>query len=76
MSNLEAFLEDTKIALDNGFGKTESILRMFNALHVILKLHKAKPDEWNKSLICKECSDLVDVNYPCPTIEAIERELG
>ena len=76
MSNLQAFLEDTKIALDNGFGKTESILRMFNALHVVMELHKPHNEHPRQCSGCEVGDPWYWNNYPCPTIQAIERELG
>ena len=76
MSKLQAFLDDTKVALDNGFGKTENIFRMFNALHAVLQLHQEYTTA-EGSKFCVICTRTEDSwEYPCETIQAIERELG
>ena len=47
------------------------------ALRAVVELHKPY-DDGNK-LICQECANLIDPwdenCYPCPTIQAIEKEL-
>ncbi len=46
-----------------------------NALRAVVELHK--PLELISSSMCLECSsDEQTVAYPCPTIQAIEKELG
>ncbi len=48
------------------------------ALRAVVELHKPftpmKPDE----VLCSQCStgSTYEVAYPCPTIQAIEKELG
>ncbi len=50
----------------------------YTALRAVVELHKP----WNNGDkdICQECANLIDPwsenCYPCPTIQAIEKELG
>lgn len=78
MTSLKEFLEDTKIAIDNGFGKQETIFRMFNALYATMELHK--PNEYGNCLGCPTHGEFacgLDNEWKhCPTIRAIEAELG
>jgi hypothetical protein len=50
----------------------------FNALRAVVELHKPYND--GNKLICQACALLIDPwgenCYPCPTIQAIEKELG
>ena len=54
----------------------------FNALRAVVELHK--PFGWNSNnlhLCCIACADfddgdVVPAAYPCPTIQAIEKELA
>ena len=52
------------------------------ALRAVVELHKpTEPDiyleEDEKYLICNVCMEFdEEVKYPCPTIQAIEKELG
>ena len=44
------------------------------ALRAVVELHKPKTGEfedYNPNALCEECID----DYPCPTIQAIEKEL-
>ena len=46
---------------------------VFNkALRAVVELHKPELD----GLICGECTASESEWYPCPTIQAIEKELG
>ena len=72
MTSLKEFLEDTQIAIDNGFGKKETILRMFNALYATMELHKPEVQEHGEYEKCWNCN----LVYPCPTVYRIEAELG
>lgn len=49
-----------------------------NALHAVVKLHKPGSYEYFPGDICETCTLDIDyfIIYPCPTIEAIEKELG
>ena len=50
----------------------------WNALRAVVELHKPRASvapEYPKGFtVGKDCS-MCDMNYPCPTIQAIEREL-
>jgi hypothetical protein len=56
----------------------ELIEKLRNALRAVVELHKP----WNNGDkdICQECANLIDPwdenCYPCPTIQAIEKELA
>ena len=56
---------------------TDGRAQYFNALRAVVELHKP----WNNGDkdICQECANLIDPwsenCYPCPTIQAIEKEL-
>ena len=55
----------------------ESSDRNSNALRAVVELHKPKlriTYEGEKEYICT-CSTPVFIYYPCPTIQAIEKEL-
>jgi hypothetical protein len=56
-------------------GKNESYQQRLNlmaqALYAALELHKPFED----SPYCQHCC-LMDLEYPCPTIQAIEKELA
>jgi len=65
----------------NEVGQTD-IQAAFSALRAVVELHK--PFGWNSNnlhLCCIACADfddgdVVPASYPCPTIQAIEKELG
>ena len=49
------------------------------ALHAVMELHKPTALSWSdetKEYYCGTCDDMVWVPYPCPTIQAIEKELA
>lgn len=82
MTTLKDFLEDTYTALENGFGKKENILRMFNALLTVQEAHTPSKDEVPR---CSRCVDatlengkpiIVSSLYPCEIIKNIEQELN
>lgn len=56
-----------------------SLLRKnMKAIDAIFELHKSINDDWfnTDGMICKECTrEEYTVVYPCPTIEAIKKEL-
>lgn len=81
MTTLKDFLEDTYTALENGFGKKENILRMFNALYEVWEAHKPSEEDIPR---CPRCVDatiedgipkIVMSIYPCEIIKSIEKEL-
>jgi hypothetical protein len=54
----------------------DGIYELYNALRAVVELHKPHPiPDWvptNEEFICEGCAR----TYPCPTIQAIEKELG
>jgi hypothetical protein len=49
------------------------------ALRAVVELHKPIQDDWfgTDGMICKECTrEEYTISYPCPTIQAIEKELN
>ena len=51
----------------------------FNALRAVVELHKPYETPDYDVITCDHCGQLnsaEDVPYPCPTIQAIEKELG
>ena len=51
--------------------------RVARSLRAVVKLHKQKGYEYFEKDICDACSYDLDyfIFYPCPTIQAIEKEL-
>jgi hypothetical protein len=50
-----------------------------NVLRAVVELHKPFGNSWNNVLNCRQCKSTEDEyneNYPCPTIQAIEKELA
>jgi len=53
-----------------------------DALRAIVELHKPDGNSncayCNKRFACKKCGSRLEsyISYPCPTIQAIEKELG
>jgi hypothetical protein len=48
------------------------------ALLAVVELHKPYPSKPHKPegvLLCRECTDYSTANWPCSTIQAIEKEL-
>ena len=62
-------MDDIDVAISNGFGSAKVFLGCIKAVRSIIELHK--PIEVKDILLCK-CEPVV---YPCPTIQAIEKEL-
>ena len=50
----------------------EPNLNFESALRAVVELHKSNDD----GLTCNECTASETEWYPCPTIQAIEKELG
>ncbi len=50
-----------------------------NALRAVVELHKPVKDEWIDYVTCSACrvadDDYYSPEYPCSTIQAIEKEL-
>jgi hypothetical protein len=49
-----------------------------NALRAVVELHKPWLGTMTSKLYCTHCENVTDssIEYPCPTIQAIEKELG
>jgi len=47
-------------------------IKYLNTLRAVVELHKPRPNSISTDLECSECR----VDYPCPTIQAIEKELS
>ena len=50
-----------------------------DALRAVVELHKPYPSKPHKPdgvLLCTECTDYSTANWPCATIQAIEKELA
>ena len=47
-----------------------------SALRAVLELHKPREGYFEKGIMCEACgSQDYEMPYPCPTIQAIEKEL-
>ena len=46
-----------------------------DALHAVVELHKPKQRCWDATCYCKDMCSKCRVDYPCETIQAIEKEL-
>ena len=47
----------------------------YKALRAVVELHKPQPTTIPSDPKCDACSGLDWADYPCPTIQAIEKEL-
>lgn len=72
---LVAVLNDYDIGLSNGMVHKDLVFATAKALRVVVELHTPSPiPDWvptKEELMCW-CAHI----YPCPTIQAIEKELG
>ena len=51
--------------------------KVCNALRAVVELHKPGEGYFGDGIVCKACgSQDYEWVYPCPTIQAIEKELG
>ena len=70
--------EELLAKIDEGSRVCELDSPAWSALRAVVELHKPTNDG-NKD-ICRECASLIDPwdenIYPCPTVQAIEKELG
>ena len=69
----DELLNDIQLCLDNNYTKFLS-----SALRAVVKLHKPGEYEFNGQpvLVCNHCQlGVVGDEYPCETIQAIEKEL-
>jgi hypothetical protein len=65
--------------IDHNLNNEVWLYNMGEALRAIVELHKPIKDEWFNvgETICEECTrEEYTQEYPCPTIQAIEKELA
>ena len=64
---------------DLSFSHPDSMFTMNDktnhALRAVVELHKPQPTTIPSDLKCSACSGLDWCDYPCPTIQVIEKEL-
>ena len=70
---LIAKMDDIDVAISNGFGKASVFLACVKATRAVVELHK--PNKHYNGDACIECGMAPDylTDYPCPTIQAIEK---
>jgi hypothetical protein len=62
-----------------GYDDTYEVHGILNALRAAVELHKPSQSYLFDDEVCDSCSseeDRSEILYPCPTIQAIEKELG
>jgi hypothetical protein len=63
-----AKMDDFNVGLSNGFGDIKTLVEFVNALRAVVEKHKSiNGDRW-----CELCA----YEYPCPTIQTVEKELS
>ena len=67
-----AKMDDFNIGLSNGFGDVKTLVQFVNGLRAIVELHKPFEIDREGNYNCQEC----EWEYPCATIQAIEKELN
>ena len=65
-----AKMDDFNIGLSNGFGDVKTLVQFVNALRAVVELHLP-----TDNLVYCELCIASNFEYPCPTIEAISKEL-
>lgn len=73
--------EDDRVAHLYGYSGHQRLLKYFNSLRAVVELHQPiwtfPPGSNNSTPICLQCREGdFEADYPCPTIQAIEKELG
>ena len=71
---LLAVVNDYETGLSNGMVRKENVFAVAKAFRAVAELHK--PIEGHEHLCDGCCFDYGVTAYPCPTIQAIEKELG
>lgn len=66
-----AKMDDFNIGLSNGFGDIKTLVQFVNALRAVVELHIPT----DNLLWCELCI-ASNMEYPCPTIQAISKELA
>jgi len=64
--------------LPSYFNAGDKTIAGMKALRAVVELHKPLNSLWHKQTICESCQEGNDypIDYPCPTIQAIEKELA
>ena len=73
--------------IDSDIAKTDAVVGLqfcrptFKALRAVVKLHKPRVNlDFPYQPVCQQCANIIDPwdenSYPCPTIQAIEKELS
>lgn len=75
MTRDELLAKINKYLNDIALGQVWTTDIFIKALRSVVELHKPM-EGWDKLEVCNECSDDQYVWLPCPTIQAIEKELG
>ena len=65
-----AKMDDFNIGLSNGFGDVKTLVQFVNALRAVVELHVP-----TDNLIWCELCIASNMEYPCPTIQTISKEL-
>jgi len=79
----DELLTEINNEIDNGQG-IMAVAILGDALRAVVELHKPKEEDgklWCKHEVCYNHIEFLERNdcdcfYPCPTIQAIEKELG
>jgi hypothetical protein len=79
-----AKMDDFNVGLSNGFGDVKTLVQFVNALRAVVELHKpietTPPWGGDKYTACNVCEVGTNegdykLDYPCSTIQVIEKEL-
>jgi hypothetical protein len=76
---LMVVVNDYDIGLSNGMVRKENVFAVAKAFRAVVELHQ--PKLWQGiEMVCRGCGTDIEQNYnsayPCPTIQAIEKELA
>ena len=73
---LLAKINDVGHSVEYGHGiDTSRIVKQLSALRAVVELHRVQPTTIPGDPKCDACSGLDWEDYPCPTIQVIEKEL-
>ena len=79
-----AKMDDFNVGLSNGFGDVKTLVQFVNALRAVVELHKPiettppwSSDKYTACNVCEVGTNEGDykLDYPCSTIQVIEKEL-
>lgn len=78
--NAHEFLADLEVALENGFGNTQSFISLINAIKAVVDLHQPLLLKNDSMLYCQGCCGCENSGaYPyqgCKTLEIIAKEVN